>query len=87
MHIEVYRTGGFAGITQRHAVDTAGRSDGARLESLARAALAAPAAETRVIPDGFVYEITVDARVVRCADPHLTAAQRQLISAVLHEGA
>jgi hypothetical protein len=86
MRIEVVRSGGFAGIARRAAVDTAGRADGPRLESLARAALAAPPPSGRPVPDGFGYDITVDSRTVHCADPHLTAAQRQLIAAVLGEG-
>ncbi len=39
------------------------------------------------MPDGFSYEITVDGHTVRCAEPHLTGAQRELASRVLREGA
>jgi hypothetical protein len=87
MRIEVVRSGGFAGIARRAAVDTADRPDGPRLESLARAALAAPPPSGRPVPDGFTYDITAGDRHVHCSDPHLTAAQRQLITAVLGEGA
>jgi hypothetical protein len=86
VHIEVVRSGGFAGLTRRAAVDTAGSPDADRLHALAEAALA-PARPHRAVPDGFTYEITVGARTVHCADPHLTAAQRELIAAVLGEGA
>jgi hypothetical protein len=39
------------------------------------------------VPDGFVYQLTVDGRTVYCADPRLTDEQRRLISRVLKEGA
>ena len=92
MRIEVVRSGGFAGIARCAVLDTAGRPDAARLETLARAVVAPPgpgASEdpVRTVPDGFRYEITAADRTVHCADPHLTDAQRELITAVLGEGA
>lgn len=87
MRIEVVRSGGFAGIPRRAVLDTDGRPDAARLESLARAALAAPPPTGRPTPDGFAYTITAGPRTVHCADPHLTAAQRVLITEILEEGA
>ncbi len=89
MRIEVVRTGGFAGIERRAAVDTAGHPDAPRLESLAAEALSAPPPPPHraPTPDGFSYAITADGRTTRCADPHLTPAQRELITAVLREGA
>ena len=86
MRIEVVRSGGFAGLARRACVDTTDRPDAGRLHALAEAALA-PAPPHRAAPDGFTYEITVDTRTIRCADPHLSAAQRALITAVLGEGA
>jgi len=86
MRIEVVRSGGFAAIGRRAAVETADRPDGDRLESLAAAAFAAPPAGAGV-PDGFRYTITVDARTIHCADPRLTPAQRELIRLVLDETA
>ncbi|MFB7245187.1 hypothetical protein CW362_22380 [Streptomyces populi] len=88
MRIEVRRTGGFAGIERRAEVDTSARPDAAEWHALAERVLAAgrdtpPAG----VPDGFHYEITVDGRTVRAADPHLTEAQRELVSRVLKEGA
>ncbi|MFE5792473.1 protealysin inhibitor emfourin [Streptomyces sp. NPDC056503] len=82
MRIRVRRTGGFAGIERTAEVEVAGPE----WESLASAVLTGPEA-TRVVPDGFSYEITVDGRTVRCADPHLTDAQRTLVTRVLKEGA
>ncbi|MGW4052156.1 protealysin inhibitor emfourin [Streptomyces sp. NPDC004779] len=82
MRIRVRRTGGFAGIERSAEVEVSGPE----WESLASAVLAAPEA-TRVVPDGFSYEITVDGRTVCCADPHLTEAQRTLVTRVLKEGA
>ncbi|MFJ5707780.1 MULTISPECIES: protealysin inhibitor emfourin [unclassified Streptomyces] len=82
MRIRVRRTGGFAGIERSAEVEVSGPE----WESLASAVLAAAEA-TRVVPDGFSYEITVDGRTVRCADPHLTDAQRTLVTRVLKEGA
>ncbi|CAL9414509.1 protealysin inhibitor emfourin [Streptomyces sp. enrichment culture] len=92
MRIEVRRTGGFAGIERRAEVDTACRPDAADWHALAAAALAAPdppagSGARGGMPDGFSYEITVDGRTVRCAEPHLTEAQRELASRVLREGA
>lgn len=89
MHIEVVRSGGFAAIARHAVVETAGRPDADRLESLARAAVEArrPGARRGPVPDGFAYEITAADRTVRCADPDLTPEQRELIAAVLGEGA
>jgi len=87
MRIVVTRTGGFAGRTLRAAVETAGRPDAGRLQALARAAFPGRDGGGPPVPDGYVYEITVDDRTVRVGDPHLTAAQRDLVQAVLDGGA
>ncbi|MBD0747231.1 protealysin inhibitor emfourin [Streptomyces sp. CBMA152] len=88
MRIQVTRTGGFAGIERRAEVDTSGRPDAAEWQALAEAALADGRAEPSTgVPDGFHYEITVDGRTVHCEDPHLSEAQRTLVSRVLKEGA
>ena len=88
MRIEVTRTGGFAGITRSATLETAGRPDAAHLESLAHTVIAAPPpAGLPRVPDGFHYEITAAGRTIACADPHLTPAQRELVRAVLAEGA
>ncbi|MER5989834.1 protealysin inhibitor emfourin [Streptomyces viridosporus] len=88
MRIQVWRTGGFAGIERRAEVDTSGRADAHEWHALAERALATgrstPAAG---VPDGFSYQITVDGRSVYCADPRLTQEQRALIRRVLEEGA
>ncbi|GHA68688.1 protealysin inhibitor emfourin [Streptomyces termitum] len=83
MRIRVRRTGGFAGIERSAEVE----ADGPGWEALAAAVLAGDGAAGRGVPDGFAYEITIDGRTVRCADPHLTEAQRTLVSRVLREGA
>ncbi|WP_411078965.1 protealysin inhibitor emfourin [Streptomyces sp. cmx-18-6] len=92
MRIQVSRTGGFAGISRRHEIDTEGRQDAAGWESLAEEVLASAPSGTRDappsgVPDGFQYRITVGDRTVYCADPDLTGAQRTLVSRVLKEGA
>ncbi|MFV2120807.1 protealysin inhibitor emfourin [Streptomyces sp. Act-28] len=91
MRIEVRRTGGFAGIERRAEVDTTVRPDADAWHALAGAVLEEAAAgrarSAPGVPDGFGYEITVDGRTVRCAEPHLTEAQRELVSRVLREGA
>ncbi|MFE6775741.1 protealysin inhibitor emfourin [Streptomyces sp. NPDC057702] len=88
MRITVTRTGGFAGITRRARLDSAGRPDADRLEELARAALSEGAdARPTGVPDGFQYGIEVDGTTVYCADPRLSRAQRELITTVLREGA
>jgi hypothetical protein len=87
MRISVTRSGGFAGIERRAALDTTGRPDASHLQALARDALATGrAGPARGVPDGFHYEITADGHTIRCADPHLTDAQRELVRTVLKEG-
>jgi hypothetical protein len=88
MRIEVRRTGGFAGIERRAGIDIAALPDAAGWRTLAEQALAdARGPRLPVVPDGFSYAVTVDGRVFHCADPHLSEAQRTLISRVLQEGA
>jgi hypothetical protein len=88
MRIEVTRSGGFAGLSRHAVLDTADHPDAGHLHALAEAALAPPPPdERRPLRDGFAYVLTVDGRTVECADPHLSAPQRELIAAVLGEGA
>ena len=89
MRIQVVRTGGFAGIERRAEVDTSGREDEDEWRALVRLALrtGAPGDPADRVRDGFSYRITVDDRTVACQEPHLTEAQRALISRVLKEGA
>ncbi|MFE7414243.1 protealysin inhibitor emfourin [Streptomyces laurentii] len=88
MRIRVRRTGGFAGIERSAEVDTAGRADAAELHDLAETVVGQGDDTERGVPDGFSYEITVDDKhTVRCRDPHLTDAQRALVSTILAEGA
>ncbi|QFQ97103.1 hypothetical protein F9278_13775 [Streptomyces phaeolivaceus] len=88
MRIQVRRTGGFAGIERHAVVDTTGRPDAPVWRALAERALSAGRGSPPLgVPDGFSYEITVDGRVVHCADPGLSEDQRELIRKVLKEGA
>ncbi|MGW2569161.1 protealysin inhibitor emfourin [Streptomyces sp. NPDC001537] len=88
MRIQVRRTGGFAGIERRAAVDTSGRPDAQEWQALAERALASGRGTPPLgVPDGFSYEITVDGKTVYAADPRLTDEQRELIRRVLKEGA
>ncbi|MGW0335863.1 protealysin inhibitor emfourin [Streptomyces sp. NPDC003011] len=88
MRIQVRRTGGFAGIERHAEVDTSGRPDAHEWHALAERALADGRGTPPIgVPDGFGYQITVDARTVYAADPRLTEEQRALISRVLKEGA
>ncbi|MFC4035550.1 protealysin inhibitor emfourin [Streptomyces polygonati] len=87
MRIEVVRTGGFAGIPRTATLDTATHPDGPHLAALADKILAAPSSRHPTVPDGFTYTITAGPHTIRCADPHLTPAQRELIEAALGEGA
>ncbi|MFI6701201.1 protealysin inhibitor emfourin [Streptomyces sp. NPDC050509] len=88
MRIQVRRTGGFAGIERTAEIDTTALPDAAHWQALAHRALTGGGPAPRAgVPDGFAYTITIDGRTVHCADPHLTDAQRELISRVLKEGA
>ncbi len=92
MRISVVRTGGFAGIERRGEVDTSGRPDEDEWRALALRALRPdpacdPADQAGGVRDGFSYTVTVDGRTVSFRDPHLSDAQRALVSRVLKEGA
>ncbi|NXY99365.1 hypothetical protein HYE82_34330 [Streptomyces sp. BR123] len=87
MLITIRRTGGFAGRERTGALDTSCRCDGAELERLAERLLSDEVPQSGSVPDGFSYVIHVDGKVVELHDPHLTDEQRQLIDAVLTEGA
>jgi hypothetical protein len=86
--IEVIRSGGFAGITRRAVLATTGRPDAARVEGLARRALAEGQADAARVghPDGYRYELRADGGTAFCADPALSPDQRELITLVLDEG-
>jgi hypothetical protein len=87
MRIEVTQSGGFAGLSRRAVLDTTGRPDAFHLHALARDVLAAGRAPLGGgLPDGFQYDIDVDGAAVRCFEPDLTDAQRELISIVQKEG-
>ncbi|OIV36202.1 hypothetical protein BIV57_17515 [Mangrovactinospora gilvigrisea] len=90
MRIAVTRSGGFAGLTRRAVLETAGRPDGARLEGLARRAVASAPAEGggpgHGVPDGFHYEISAAGRTARCAEKSLNEAQQAVVDAVLRDG-
>jgi hypothetical protein len=88
MRIQVRRTGGFAGIERVAEIDTQDRGDADEWHSLAASVLTdSSRTHPDVVPDGFFYRITIDEATVYCADPALTAEQRQLITRVLKEGA
>lgn len=91
MQIGVRRTGGFAGIERYAEVDTSGRPDAGEWEALVEEAVAAGHGTPPIgVPDGFVYQITIDGKdgkTVYCADPRLTEAQSRLITKVLKESA
>ncbi|MER5811709.1 protealysin inhibitor emfourin [Streptomyces sp. NPDC002033] len=81
MLISVTRSGGFTGVEKTREVDTTARPDAAQWEGLARRVVEPPTA------DGFHYRITVDDHVIDLDESALTRHQRELISAVLAEGA
>ncbi|MET9961741.1 protealysin inhibitor emfourin [Streptomyces sp. NPDC006326] len=88
MLITVTRTGGFAGRERTGSLDTECRPDGIELERLAERTLSAEdAAGREPLPDGFHYLVRVDGKTVELRDPYLTEEQRQLVGAVLGEGA
>ena len=73
------------GTMQRRMVDTAGRIDGAQWEELAARALAILPLY-RPVPRIPVYHVRVDDAVVQAAEPDLTGALLDLITAVLALG-
>ncbi|MEV7830507.1 protealysin inhibitor emfourin [Streptomyces subrutilus] len=97
MRISVVRTGGFAGIERRAEVDTSGLPDEGEWTELVRLALRPDPRDAGAgdragdpaggVRDGFSYTIRVDGRTVSCRDPHLSEAQRALVSRLLKEGA
>ncbi|MGG8406253.1 protealysin inhibitor emfourin [Streptomyces sp. 12297] len=88
MLITVTRTGGFAGQERQGAVTTECRADRAELELLAERALSDDrSVDQPPVADGYHYVVHVDGKVMELHDPYLTENQRQLIRAVLEEGA
>jgi hypothetical protein len=84
MRIEVIQTGGFAGITRRAVLDTAGRPDAEHLHALAREVLAAGMAPFGSgNPDGYQFDVTVDGRKAR----FFAVSPTELVTKVLAEGA
>jgi hypothetical protein len=73
------------GTMHRRMVDTAGRADGTQWEQLAARALAI-VPPYRPVPRVPVYHIRVDDAVVLAAEPDLTGALLDLITAVLALG-
>lgn len=96
MRIEVSRSGGFAGITRRGAVDTAHRSDAADWHRLVGSATR-PSGTRRhgPAPDRFVYRIVIDRQAgqptgrqeMTVGEGELTGPLRELVNRVLSEGA
>jgi len=75
MRIEVTRSGGFAGIAKRAAVDPASPE----IEALARAAEHEPIANDAT-PDAFEYRVTIDGRSSVVRNPR--GAWKRLIDSV-----
>lgn len=86
MHIDVRRSGGFAGTTRRWRVDTdtCGDPDGwsALLGTLPDAA---PTAGPQV-PDDFTWTITVEQTTVTIPGRHLDGPWAELVARVRSEG-
>jgi len=77
MRIVITRTGGFAGMTQRHEVDPAPPA----VETLARAAEKETPSGDAATPDAFEYAVSIDGREYVVKNP--TRAWGRLIEAVL----
>lgn len=86
MKIAITRSGGFAGLVQRAAIDTADLpdpADAAELQTLAgRIDLAALPSPDRQ-PDRFVYEIEIDGRTAEVGESALTGPLRALVDKVM----
>jgi hypothetical protein len=92
VRIEVSRSGGFAGIIRRGAVDTAHRADALDWDKLVGSVdLTRRPAKARPVPDRFVYRIVIDRDVDRqeltVGEAELTGPLRELVDRVLAEGA
>jgi hypothetical protein len=59
MIVSVTRSGGFAGLTRRGEIDTAGQPDADRLEDAIRALAAKDLGSGRPQPDRYVYRLEV----------------------------
>ena len=88
MRIQVTRSGGVLADEYRAVLDTQGRPDAPHVHALAREAVGScTRTPTFGIPAGYHYAITLDDRATgHCADPQLTASQRNLIALVLSQG-
>jgi len=93
VRIEVKRSGGFAGLTARAAVDTDQLPDGADLAALAvdsgwrdGATPELPDPADSPARDAFVWTISVDSRSAVVVDTELTGPIRDLAERTLAEG-
>jgi hypothetical protein len=75
MIVTVTRSGGFAGLTKRGELDTAGLPDADRLESAARALAAKELGSGRPQPDRYVYRLEVRDAPDADATQHTLAEQ------------
>jgi hypothetical protein len=85
MRIRVVRSGGFAGLTVRGEVDTAGRPDQDSWDALVREAALDQPPPDDPRPDRFRYQIQVDGRTTLLTEHQMTAPQRELARRVLGE--
>ncbi|GAA1595918.1 MULTISPECIES: protealysin inhibitor emfourin [Kribbella] len=75
MIVTVTRSGGFAGLTKRGELDTAGQPDADRVESAARALAAKDLGSGRPQPDRYVYRLEVRDGQSAAVTQHTVAEQ------------
>jgi hypothetical protein len=85
MRITVTRTGGFAGTRLSRSVDTAGRADASELEELVKSARLDAVPEPTGSPDRFTYELDVDGKRIKVAEPDLNGPLHTLVQRVLRQ--
>jgi hypothetical protein len=85
--IAVTRSGGFAGLVQRAAIDTADLPDAAEWQELADQIDLAALPPPRREPDRYVYEIDIDGQTAEIGESALTGPLRDLVDKVMGRAA
>lgn len=83
MKIAVTRSGGFAGLVQRAAVDTVDLPDAADWQELTRRIDLTALPPPQPQPDRYVYEIDIDGQTAEVGETELSGPLRELVDKVM----